>query len=101
MEHASKKLGGRPNLTSAITAFVPRDPKRVVVDHPFKREFLITPLTGEEARPYVCDKQVVTTGSEYVGAAFQFRISGGGALGLLWGREQNHWKLVSFQPLAP
>jgi hypothetical protein len=101
MEHAAKKMGERPNLTSAISAFVPRDPKRPVVDHAFKQEFLLTPLTAAEARPYICDRTAAPAGAEYVGAAFQFRISGGGALGLLWAREQNQWKLVSFQPLAP
>jgi hypothetical protein len=102
MEHAAEKLGSRPNLTSTIAAFVPRDPKRVVVDHAFRRDFLVTPLTEAEARPYLCDKTTAaSTGAEYFGVVFQFRISGGGVLGLLWTREGNQWKLVSYQPLAP
>ena len=102
MEYASDKLGPRPNLTSSIVAFVPRDPKRVVVDHPFRHEFLLTPLTEAEARPYFCDKTTApATGAEYFGVVFQFRVSGGGVLGLLWTRMDDQWKLVSYQPLAP
>jgi hypothetical protein len=73
-----------------------------VVDHPFRNEFLLTPLTEAEARPYFCDKtSAPATGAEYCGVVFQFRISGGGVLGLLWTREGDRWKLVSYQPLAP
>jgi hypothetical protein len=101
MEHATRKLGDRANLTTAMVAFTPRDPKRVIIDHPFKQEFLLTPLTEAEARPYLCDtKAAPSTGAEYVAAVFQFRISGGGVLGLLWTREGGQWKLVSYQPLA-
>jgi hypothetical protein len=101
MEHASHKLGTRRSLTSSIIAFVPRDPKRVVIDHAFRNEFLLTPLTEMEARPYFCDKATApATGAEYYGVVFQFRISGGGVLGLLWTREGDRWKLVSYQPLA-
>jgi hypothetical protein len=102
MEYASGKLGSHTNLTSALLAFTPRDPKRVVVDHAFKREFLLTPLTEAEARPYLCDGAAAApTGGEYFGAVFQFRINGGGLFGLLWTREEGKWKLVSYQPLNP
>ena len=102
MEFATHKLGTQRSLTSSIIAFVPRDPKRVVVDHPFRNEFLLTPLTEMEARPYFCDKTTApATGAEYYGVVFQFRVSGGGVLGLLWTREGDRWKLVSYQPLAP
>jgi hypothetical protein len=101
MEHAAQKLGTRTNLTSTMIAFTPRDPKRVVVDHPFKQEFLLTPLTEAEARPYFCDKNTApSTGAEYYGVVFQFRVPGGGVLGLLWTRDGGQWKLVSYQPLA-
>jgi hypothetical protein len=101
MQHATAKLGNRANLTSAMIAFTPRDPKRVVVDHAFKQEFLITPMTEAEARPFFCDtKTAPSTGAEYFGVVFQFRVAGGGVLGLLWTREGGQWKLVSYQPLA-
>jgi hypothetical protein len=36
MEYSAGKVGPVPNLTSAIVAFTPRDPQRVVVDQPFR-----------------------------------------------------------------
>src|SRR4029453_5373393 len=85
MEDSGGKGGGHPNRTTAMIAFTPRDPKRVVIEHPFRREFLLTPLTEAEARPYLCDgATTAATGGEYFGAVFQFRVAGGGLFGLLW-----------------
>jgi hypothetical protein len=101
MAYSSGKLGTHASLTSVIIAFTPRDPKRVVMEHPFRREFLLTPLTEAEARPYLCDgATAAATGGEYFGAVFQFRVAGGGTFGLLWTREEGKWKLVSYQPLS-
>jgi hypothetical protein len=99
MAYSADKLGTAPNLTNAIIAFTPRDPKRVVMDQPFRREFLLTPLAETEARTYLCGQAAPATGAEYFGVVFQFRRPGGGTLGLLWTREAGQWKLVSFQPL--
>lgn len=102
MEYSSGKFAAHSNLISVMGAFTPRDPKRVVIDHAFRREFLLTPLTEAQARPYLCDAATATpTGAEYFGAVFQFRIAGGGLFGLLWTREDGKWKLVSYQPLNP
>jgi hypothetical protein len=100
MEYSIKELGPHADLTSVIKAFVPRDPNRVVVDHPFRREFLITPLTETEARQYLCDASAAQpSGAEYFGVVFTLRIEGGGTLGLLWSREAGAWKIVSYQLL--
>jgi hypothetical protein len=102
MTYAADKMGAHSNLTSAVAAFTPRDPKRVVIDHAFKREFLLTPLTEEQARPYLCDGATAAQANgEYIGAVFQFRTPGGSLFGLLWTREEGKWKLVSYQPLNP
>jgi hypothetical protein len=102
MEYAAGKMGTQANLTSAVVAFTPRDPKRVVIDHAFRREFLLTPLTEAQALPYLCDSASHTpTGQEYIGAVFEFRVAGGATFGLLWTREEGKWKLVSYQPLNP
>ena len=100
MAYSSGKLGAQASLTSVMIAFTPRDPKRVVMEHPFRREFLLTPLSETEARPYLCDgATAASTGGEYYGAVFTFRVPGGGTFGLLWTREEGKWKLVSYQPL--
>jgi hypothetical protein len=100
MEYSADRLGTHSNLTSVIVAFTPRDPKRVVLEQAFGREFMLTPLTEAQARPYLCDAATATsTGGEYVGAVFQFRAAGGATFGLLWTREDGKWKLVSYRPL--
>jgi hypothetical protein len=100
MEYSADKLGTYSNLTSAVVAVTPRDPKRVVLEQAFRREFMLTPLTEAQARPYLCDAATATsTGGEYVGAVFQFRVAGGATFGLLWTREDGKWKLVSYRPL--
>jgi hypothetical protein len=102
MEYSAGKMGKHANLSSVVVAFTPRDPKRVVLEHTFGREFLLTPLTEAQARPYLCDAGAAApTGGEYFGAVFQFRTAGGGLFGLLWTREQGQWKLVSYRPLNP
>ena len=101
MTYSTDKLGTTPNLTNAIVAVTPRVPDRVVVDHPFRREFLLGPLAETEARTYLCDPaSAPPTGAEYFGVVFQFRRPGGGTLGLLWTREAGAWKLVSYQPIS-
>jgi hypothetical protein len=100
MEYAGRTLGVRPDLTSAIEAVSPRNPNRPITDHPFKREFLLGPVPEAEARQYLCNQSTVPpTGVEYYGVIFQFRIDGGGVLGLLWARENGKWKIVSYQPI--
>jgi hypothetical protein len=73
----------------------------VIVDHAFRREFLLTPLSEMEAQTYLCGQAAPPpAGAQYFGAVFQFRIPGGGTLGLLWTKEAGQWKLVSYQPLT-
>jgi len=104
MEHAGARLGRRPDLTSAIVAFTPRNPDRPVTDHPFKKEFLLGPVPEEEARQYLCNQAAAMpagTHPDYYAVIFTFRVDGGGTLGLLWNREGGRWKIVSYQPLVP
>ena len=49
MEYSAGRLGTHSNLTSVVVAFTPRDPKRVVLEHAFRREFMLTPLTEAHA----------------------------------------------------
>jgi hypothetical protein len=102
MEYASKRLGPRTDLTSAIVAFKPRNPNRPITDHPFKREFLLGPVPESEARQYLCNQATAPAAGpvDYYGVIFTFRVDGGGTLGLLWNREGGRWKIASYQPLV-
>ena len=50
MSCAVDELGHRTSLTDAIVAALPRDPARKVLDHPFRREFTLTPVDDREAQ---------------------------------------------------
>jgi hypothetical protein len=102
MTLATKRVGVKTDLTSAIVAFQPRNPNQVVLDQRFRREFTVGPLSAAVARPYFCNPASVPPegpGAEYYGVIFSFRVEGGGTLGLLWFRENGKWKIVSYQPL--
>ena len=74
-------MGHRPDLTSAIVAFTPRNPDRPITDHAFKGEFLMGPVPAEEARQYLCSQAAAPTAApqpDYYGVIFTFRIDGGG-----------------------
>ena len=88
MEYSAERIGAHADLTSVIQAFVPRDPNRPVVDHAFRREFLVGPVPEAEAKEYLCDpKAAPPPDTAYYGVIFTFRVEGGGTLGLLWVRE--------------
>jgi hypothetical protein len=102
MTLATKRLGVKTDLTSAIAAFQPRNPNQAVLDQPFKKEFTAGPLAAAVARPYFCNPASAPPegpGAEYYGVIFSFRVEGGGTLGLLWFRENGKWTIVSYQPL--
>jgi hypothetical protein len=101
MQYSSEKLGPHSDLTSVIEAFRPRDPNRQIIDHPFRREFLLTPSTPDEARQYLCDPSAAQpVNAEYSGVVFTFRAEGGGTLALLWSREHGRWMVISYQLLS-
>jgi hypothetical protein len=88
-------------LTDAIVAVLPRDPARKVLDHPFSREFMLTPVDDREAQQYLCGQSVTRPENpDYHGAVFTFRHEGGGALGLLWNREGGRWRLASYRLIS-
>jgi hypothetical protein len=102
MKYSAGRLTGRRTLTDAIEAFTPRDPKRPVVDHAFKREFLVTPMSAAEAAHYMCDEAPPDgPDATYFGVAFRFRVPTGADFGLLWTKEQGHWRLIAYQALKP
>jgi hypothetical protein len=101
MEYSAHELGNRASLSDAIVAAEPRDPSRTIAPHPFSREFMLTPLVDREARQYLCGQQVTPAAQpDYHEAVFTFRVVNGGALGLLWNREEGRWRLVSYRVMT-
>jgi hypothetical protein len=62
---------------------------------------MLTPLVDREARQYLCGQQVTPAAQpDYHEAVFTFRVVNGGALGLLWNREEGRWRLVSYRVMT-
>ena len=101
MSYSVDQIGRKTGLTDAIVAVQPRDPARTIVDHPFRREFMLTPVGDREAQQYLCGQGMTPPENpEYQGVLFTFREEGGGTLGLLWSREGGRWRLVSFRLMS-
>ena len=101
MSYAVDELGHRTSLTDAIVAALPRDPARKILDHPFRREFTLTPVDDREAQQYLCGQGVTPPENpEYHGALFTFRRQSAGTLALLWNREGGRWRLVSYRLIS-
>jgi hypothetical protein len=102
MGYTIDELGERHNLTEAIDAVKPWDPKRVILQHPFDGDFTLVPMSEEEAAPYLCGQNPERPGgAEYYGVLFRFKTRGGGILGLLWSRDNGQWRIVAYRAFEP
>ena len=98
MEYTSEELGTRASLTDVIVAVQPRDPSRTVLSHAFSREFTLTRVNDRDARQYRCGQSAAqTVQPDYHGVMFSFRREYGGTMSLLWNREGQRWRLVSYR----
>jgi len=103
MELTVDELGDRDNLTEAIDEMLPWDKTVRVLSHPYEREFTLDEMTPSDAEQYVCGdvpNRPAGTGDEYGtywGVVFRFKAEGAGVLGLLWTREDGHYRIVSYK----
>jgi hypothetical protein len=97
MRYAVSEIETPLDLTEALDAVPFLNPDRQRIAHAFDREFSMTELSLEEASHYLCKQQQgLPADRTYYGVLFRFTHSDGGALGLLWTKEADDWKLVSF-----
>jgi hypothetical protein len=78
-----------------------------VLEHPFEGDFTLIEMTNEHAAVYRCEETegLNVKGDEYGNyyrVLFRFKFIGdrGGALGLLWTRENGNWRIVSYESFA-
>jgi hypothetical protein len=79
-----------------------------VVSHPFEGDFTIIKVRNQVAADYMCsvrrggDPPPMPGGPDalgtYFGVIFRFkaRDDAGGAIGLLWDKQEGAWKIVSY-----
>ena len=108
MKDVAEVLGERDNLTDAIDAILPWDPSDRLIEHPYKKDFSAFEMTDRDAEQFLCDrlptKESVAVAEaqpqygNYYGVLFRFRVGRrqGGVLGLLWTRENETWRIISY-----
>ncbi len=110
MTTALDEIPDRDNLTEAIDAVeaLNEDQQERFVEHPFQGDFTIIQVRNNVAADYMCSTRrgmeppPMPGGPDalgtYFGVVFRFKARGdlGGALGLLFDRQEGAWKIVSY-----
>ena len=110
MEHAIDQMGDRDNLTEAIDEVLPWTPDQAarVVDHPYQRDFTIIQVRNQVAADFMCSTRrgapppPMPGGPDALGTywavvfRFKARADQGGALAVLWDKEDGEWRIVSY-----
>jgi hypothetical protein len=110
MTQALEELPDRDNLTEALDEVAPQNEDQAdrIVSHPFERDFTILQVRNQVAADYMCSTR--RTGEPpsmpggpdalgtYYGVIFRFKARDdlGGAIGLLWDRQEGTWQIVSY-----
>jgi hypothetical protein len=110
MKRVSEQLGAYENLTEAVEAVIPWRKAFRVVKQPFEGEFTLVQAPEAFAKSFLCQDRSdaaltkalddpAPTYGEYYGAVLRLRAKGdaGGVLGLLWGKEDSAWRLLSWK----
>jgi hypothetical protein len=95
MKYSTHELGEMLELSQAVEAFPPWDPKVLILEQPFSKEFTIARLDPAEIGEYICKPTHFSAGEYYI-VLFRFR-QGGGVLGFLWGKEENQWRISAYR----
>jgi len=100
MSYATREMGDRKSLTAAVDAVRPWDPKRQVLAHPYDGDFTLLRMSAQEAAQYLCGRTGRSEGpsdAAYYGVLIRIKKEGAAILGLLWTREDEEWRLVSYR----
>ena len=106
LKAAHDALGKHDSFEGLMTAVPLTIPGLRLVDHPHQRNFAIYEVPDAVATRFDCQSRLIpgapTTGSSAQGQhyAAAFRIAGTGkgtSVALLWGREDDYWKVVSWK----
>jgi hypothetical protein len=102
MEDTSDQLGTSASLTDAIAAVQPPAQSRAIISHAFSREFVVISVNAAEAMQYGCGQSAAQPAkSTYHEVIFRFRREDSGTMALLWRREGQRWRLLSYRLLTP
>ncbi len=101
MESAIDELGDVDDLTEAIEAVLPWRESIRMQSHPFEKDFAVLELTSRDASAYLCGETLPSADPDaygtYFEVLFRWKVPGGGVFGLVWTRENGHWRIVSYE----
>jgi hypothetical protein len=101
MERVNDELGDVGNLTEAIDVVLPWREAIRVRRQPFEEDFATLELTNRDASAFLCGETPTVDDPDaygtYFGVLFRFKVPGGGALGLLWTREDGRWRIIAYE----
>jgi hypothetical protein len=111
LQTANTALGKPRDLSSTISAVEPWDPELKVVDQPNKAFFTLLSVSDKEAEEFLCisESSVEPTKESkpsvygnYYETIFTFQYPKGdnqGGMILLWKKENNNWRILSYDDL--
>ena len=106
MKGTNKEMGDRDNLAEAVSAVMFTTPTVRIIPHAYEKDFVVGEMMVEHAERYLCETRPAAPGTPvpqptdygiYWGALFRLKFEGGGALGLLWTRENGNWRIISYE----
>ncbi len=108
MEAVNDEMGDRDNLAEAISAVLPLSTEVRIIPHAYDKDFTVGEMTVEHAEQFLCERIPLPPGTPvpqptdygiYLGAIFLLKIEvdEGAVLGLLWAKENDRWKIVSYE----
>ena len=112
LERIGQRVGTSGSLEAIVEAAEPRHPAILVMDQPYSRMFSLTSFPAVLGDAVECDARArgavppdpipLEYGSAF-GMIFRFRTQGGDApvLRLLWRKEDNAWRITSFDVEVP
>jgi len=101
MELSVHKMGDRDNLTEAIDVVLPWRESIRVVEQPYENDFALLQLTDADASIYLCDDEPESATPDaygtYYATLFRFKREGSAVLGIIWTKENGHWRIRAWE----
>src|SRR5262245_52942944 len=113
MKNVARKIGRKNDVSESIESIVPAHPALKLVTHAQEQAYTLVSVPDEIARDFQCQSQAEgvkvsqkTGGTavygNYYGAIFELKVEGApAALNLLWGKENDQWKIIAYSVEVP
>ncbi len=109
LSKANEELGRRISVADAVAAFRPGNKKKYKeISHPARGAFSITTIPDDEIETYLCKPDLARLSQQGVDirnlflVTFTFRVPEDKKGGLLfvWAKEQDEWRILTFDALS-